>query len=238
MGKTSFALGIATHVASVQKRPVAYFALQESREGLLRRILTSEARVSNHALRRGVLDDESLARLATAAGYLNGSPIYLQDGIWDLIALLEAMRRARAEHKIELFVVDPIQMVSVPALHGLSRDQEVGHVTRELKRFALREDVPVMVCSSLSRQPDTRYDRRPAMTDPRDSGEIENTADHLLLLYRPEYYFGPHDKAGNSLQGQAELILNKQRTGFTEVIRLVWIGDFTRFEAHAPLEED
>ncbi len=81
MGKTSFALGITTHVASVQKRPVAFFALQESLEGLLRRILTSEARVSNDALRRGVLDDESLARLATAAGYLNGSPIYLQDGL-------------------------------------------------------------------------------------------------------------------------------------------------------------
>ena len=235
MGKTAFTLNIAQHAAITARRPVAVFSLEMSKESLVQRILCAEGRVDAGRLRRGRLRDEEYANLATAAGYLNTAPIYIDDspGISVLEMRAKARRLKADRDDLAMIVVDYLQLMQG---HGKTenRQQEVSEISRGLKALAKELNVPVVALSQLSRAVEQRPDKRPMMSDLRESGAIEQDADVIMFLYRPEYYYGPTDKEGNSLEGRAELIIGKQRNGATGTVNLMFLKEFTRFESFSP----
>jgi replicative DNA helicase len=238
MGKTAFTLNVAQHAAISAKKPVAFFSLEMSKESLVQRVLCAEARVDNSRLRRGRLLDDEYARLATAAGYLNTAPIYIDDtpGI-SVLEMRAKARRLKADRPdLSLIIVDYLQlMVGKGKIEN--RQQEVSEISRGLKALAKELEVPVVALSQLSRAVEQRPDKRPMMSDLRESGAIEQDADLIMFLYRPEYYFGPTDKEGNSIEGRAELIISKQRNGATGTVNLTFFKEFTRFESFSPRHE-
>jgi len=232
---TAFTLNIAQHAAISAKAPVAFFSLEMSKESLVQRVLCAEARVDASRLRRGRLMDDEYARLATAAGYLNTAPIYIDDtaGISVLEMRAKARRLKSDRPDLAMIIVDYLQLM-VGKGKTENRQQEVSEISRGLKALAKELNVPVVALSQLSRAVESRPDKRPMMSDLRESGAIEQDADVIMFLYRPEYYFGPVDKEGNSLEGRAELIIGKQRNGATGKIDLVFRKEFTRFESFSP----
>jgi replicative DNA helicase len=232
MGKTAFTLNIAQHAAITAKQPVAFFSLEMSKEQLVQRVLCAEARVDASRLRRGRLMDDEYARLATAAGYLNTAPIYIDDtpGISVLEMRAKARRLKSDRPDLSMVIVDYLQLM-VGKGRTENRQQEVSEISRGLKALAKELDVPVVALSQLSRAVEQRPDKRPMMSDLRESGAIEQDADVIMFLYRPEYYYGPVDKDGNSLEGRAEVIIGKQRNGATGKIDLMFMKEFTRFES-------
>jgi replicative DNA helicase len=239
MGKTAFTLNIAQHAAISARKAVAFFSLEMSKEALVQRILCAEGRVDASRLRTGRLRDEEYAQLATAAGYLNTAPIYIDDT--PAISVLEMRAKARRlkadRPDLELVVVDYLQLMRGQA-RVENRQQEVSEISRGLKALAKELNVPVVALSQLSRAVESRPDKRPMMSDLRESGAIEQDADLIMFLYRPEYYFGETDKDGNSLVGRAECIVGKQRNGATGSIQLMFFKEFTRFENFTPRNED
>jgi replicative DNA helicase len=234
---TAFTLNIAQHAAISAKAPVAFFSLEMSKESLVQRVLCAEARVDASRLRRGRLMDDEYARLATAAGYLNTAPIYIDDtaGV-SILEMRAKARRLKADRPdLGIIIVDYLQLM-VGKGKTENRQQEVSEISRGLKALAKELNVPVVALSQLSRAVESRPDKRPMMSDLRESGAIEQDADVIMFLYRPEYYFGPVDKEGNSLEGRAELIIGKQRNGATGKIDLMFLKEFTRFESFSPRE--
>lgn len=234
MGKTSWALNVSQWVALNQGTPVAIFSLEMSKEQLAQRFLCAEGRVDAQRLRRGSLSPEDHRRLAMAAGRLNTAPIWIDDSATGNVLEMKAKsRRLKSESELGLIVVDYMQLMSAPG-RGDSRVQEMSDISRGLKGLAREIGVPVIALSQLSRAPEQRTNRRPQLSDLRDSGSIEQDADVVMFLYRPEYYEGPEDKDGNSLEGKAELILSKQRNGPTGTVALYFHKEFTRFDSVAP----
>jgi replicative DNA helicase len=234
MGKTAFTLNIAQHVAIEHGIPVAVFSLEMSKESLVQRMLTSEARIDAQRIRKGQLRDEDYPRLARAAGILSSAPIWIDDspGI-TLLEMRSKARRLRAEGGVGLVVVDYLQLMSGPS-SSESRQQEVSMISRGLKALAKELAVPVVALSQLSRAPEQRTgdNKRPQLSDLRESGAIEQDADLIMFLYRQEFYDGPIDKDGNSLEGKAEVIVGKQRNGPTGIVNLFFHKQYTRFENH------
>ncbi|CAN5851599.1 replicative DNA helicase [soil metagenome] len=239
MGKTAFTLNIAQHAAITAQRSVAFFSLEMSKESLVQRMLTSEARVDASRVRTGRLRDDDYPRLAQAAGLLNTAPIYIDDT--PAISILEMRAKARRlksdRDDLSMIVVDYLQLMQAGGKVE-SRQQEVSEISRGLKALAKELQVPVVALSQLSRAVESRPDKRPMMSDLRESGAIEQDADVIMFLYRPEYYHGPVDKDGNSLEGRAEVIVGKQRNGATGTIPLMFHKDFTRFENFSYRNED
>lgn len=239
MGKTAFTLNIAQHAAIAAQKPVAVFSLEMSKESLVQRILCAEGRVDASRLRRGRLLDDEYARLATAAGYLNTAPIYIDDT--PAISVLETRAKARRlkadRPDLAMVIVDYLQLMQGPA-RSENRQQEVSEISRGLKALAKELNVPVVALSQLSRAVESRPDKRPMMSDLRESGAIEQDADVIMFLYRPEYYYGPVDKDGNNLEGRAELIIGKQRNGATGKVDLVFLKEYTRFESFTPRADE
>ncbi len=231
MGKTAFTLNIAQHAAISAQRAVAFFSLEMSKESLVQRMLTAEARVDASRVRTGRLRDDDYPRLAQAAGLLNTAPIYIDDT--PAISILEMRAKARRlksdRDDLSMIVVDYLQLMQAGGKIE-SRQQEVSEISRGLKALAKELQVPVVALSQLSRAVESRPDKRPMMSDLRESGAIEQDADVIMFLYRPEYYHGPVDKDGNSLEGRAEVIVGKQRNGATGTIPLMFHKEFTRFE--------
>ena len=233
MGKTAFVLNIAQNAALDTNVPVAFFSLEMSKEQLVQRLLCSEGRVDSQKLRRGRLSPEEYQRLAAAAGHLNTAPLWIDDSPGATVLEMRAKaRRLKSETDLGLLVVDYMQLMSSSG-KSENRVQEVSEISRGLKALAREIEVPVVALSQLSRAPEQRNDRRPQLSDLRESGSIEQDADLVMFLYRPEYYFGPVDKDGNNLEGQAELIVAKQRNGPTGSIDLIFLSEFTRFESRA-----
>jgi replicative DNA helicase len=232
MGKTAFTLNIAQHAAIAAQKPVAFFSLEMSKESLVQRVLCAEARVDASRLRRGRLSDDDYARLAIAAGHLNTAPIYIDDtpGISVLEMRAKARRLKADRDDLSMIIVDYLQLM-VSSGKSESRQQEVSEISRGLKALAKELNIPVIALSQLSRAVESRPDKRPMMSDLRESGAIEQDADVIMFLYRPEYYFGPVDKEGNSLEGKAELIIGKQRNGATGSVPLFFRKEFTLFES-------
>jgi replicative DNA helicase len=234
MGKTAFTLNIAQHAAIGARRAVAFFSLEMSKESLVQRMLTSEARVDASRVRTGRLRDDDYPRLAQAAGLLNTAPIYVDDT--PAISILEMRAKARRlkadRPDLALVVVDYLQLMRA-AGRNENRQQEVSEVSRGLKALAKELDLPVIALSQLSRAVESRPEKRPMMSDLRESGALEQDADVIMFLYRPEYYHGPTDKDGNSLEGRAELIIGKQRNGATGTVQLVFHKEYTRFESYS-----
>jgi replicative DNA helicase len=230
---TAFTLNIAQHAAISAQKPVAFFSLEMSKESLVQRVLCAEARVDASRLRRGKLLDDEYARLAIAAGHLNTAPIYIDDtpGISVLEMRAKARRLKSDRPDLSLIIVDYLQLMVGSNSKSENRQQEVSEISRGLKALAKELDIPVVALSQLSRAVESRPDKRPMMSDLRESGAIEQDADVIMFLYRPEYYFGPTDKEGNSLEGRAELIVGKQRNGATGSVPLFFRKEFTLFES-------
>jgi len=229
---TAFTLNIAQHAAIQHQKPVAFFSLEMSKESLVQRVLCAEARVDASRLRRGRLTDDDYARLAIAAGRLNTAPIYIDDtpGISVLEMRAKARRLKSDRDDLAMIIVDYLQLM-VGGGKTESRQQEVSEISRGLKALAKELDIPVVALSQLSRAVESRPDKRPMMSDLRESGAIEQDADVIMFLFRPEYYFGPVDKEGNSIEGKAELIIGKQRNGATGNVPLFFRKEFTLFES-------
>lgn len=234
MGKTSFALNIAQAAAIEKKIPVAIFSLEMSKEQLVQRMLCSEARVDAHKLRTGYLASTDWPRLSEAAGSLAEAPIFIDDT--PAISLLEMRakaRRLKAEMKVGLVIVDYLQLVQGPK-NAENRQQEISEISRSLKALAKELHIPVMALSQLSRAVEARGgDRRPVLSDLRESGAIEQDADLVLFLYRPERY----DPSPENI-GIAEINIGKQRNGPTGTIKLAFIAEYTRFENLARIREE
>ena len=234
MGKTAFTLNVAQHAAIEHNVPVAFFSLEMSKESLVQRMLTSEARIDAQRLRKGQLRDDDFPRLARAAGILSSAPVWIDDtpGL-TLLEMRSKARRLKADAGIGLVVVDYLQLMQGPA-NSESRQQEVSQISRGLKALAKELNVPVIALSQLSRAPEQRTgeNKRPQLSDLRESGAIEQDADLIMFLYRQEFYDGPTDKDGNSLEGKAEVIVGKQRNGPTGLVNLFFHKQYTRFESY------
>lgn len=235
MGKTSWVLNVAATAAIEHRRPTAVFSLEMSKEQLLKRLLSAEGRIDAQHLRRGGMTAEDHKRLAQAAGHLNTAPIWIDDSPG--LSVLEIRAKARrlvsdvqAEgQELGLIVIDYLQLMSGDKAEN--RVQEVSQISRGLKALARELDVPVIALSQLSRAPEQRNDKRPMLSDLRESGSIEQDADLVMFLFRPEYYFGLVDNEGNSIEGLAELIVAKQRNGPTGTVPLYFHKAYTRFDS-------
>ncbi len=229
MGKTSFALNIARNVAVQQKRTVAFFNLEMSREQMVNRLLSSEARVSSKKLRDGILSNDEWGRISAASGTLCDAPIYLDDTA--SITVTEMKARLRRLPDLGLVVIDYLQLMHSSRRID-NRVQEVSEITRSLKIMAKELNVPIVVCAQLSRNTERQTNRRPALADLRESGSIEQDADQVLFLYREEYYSN-NDQDPNSAPAPdtSEVIVAKNRHGDLRTVPLHWSGEFTQFTA-------
>ena len=242
MGKTAFVLSIAQNAAIKNKVGVAFFSLEMSKESLVQRMLTAEAMIDAQDLRRGRLRDDDFPRLARAAGILSSAPVFIDDqpGI-TLLEMRSKARRLKAESDIGMVIVDYLQLIQGPP-SSENRQQEISQISRGLKALAKELSVPVIALSQLSRAPEQRAgdQKRPQMSDLRESGAIEQDADLIMAIYRPEVYAergaeaGPaKDKDGNSIEGLAEIIILKQRNGPIGTVSLHFHKQYTRFENRA-----
>ena len=220
MGKTSFAINIATNVAKTKKEG-AVFSLEMSREQLATRMLSTEALVDSHKLRSGFLTNEDWVRLATSAGVLSGLPMYFDDTAGVTVQQIKA--KLRRMKNIGLVVIDYLQLMT-STLKTDNRVLVISEITRQLKIMAKELDIPVILLSQLSRGPESRNDKRPMLSDLRESGSIEQDADIVMFLYRDAYY--NKDSATPNI---SECIIAKNRHGETGTVKLVWDGQFTRF---------
>jgi replicative DNA helicase len=233
MGKTAFCLNLATH-AAIEGHGVAIFSLEMSKDSLVQRMLCAEARVDSQAVRRGTLRDTDFTRLARAAGILQNSPVWIDDTpALTLLEMRSKARRLRAENDVKLVVVDYLQLMRSPE-YSENRVQEISDISRSLKGLARELEVPVIALSQLSRASEQRGgERLPLLSDLRDSGAIEQDADLVMFIHRPEMYKDLRDKAeqaGETLEGRADVILAKHRNGPTGHIDLYFHKQFTRFD--------
>ena len=225
MGKSAFALNIATNAAVRAKVPVVIFSLEMAKEQMANRILCSEAMVDSNKVRTGKVEDEDWAKLAAASGELSEAPIYIDDtpGI-SIMEIRAKCRKMKMEKDIGLIVIDYLQLIQGTGKRGASREQEISEISRSLKILAKEINVPVIALSQLSRAPEQRPDHRPMLADLRESGAIEQDADIVMFLYRDDYYNEESEK-----KNIAEVIIAKQRSGSTGTVELLWLGSYTKF---------
>jgi replicative DNA helicase len=237
MGKTALVTGMALHAAISHQVPVAMFSLEMSKQQVVQRMLCSEALVDLGRLLRGRLQDDDFGRLAQAAGHLNTAPLWIDDsGSVTVLEMRAKARRLKADHPdLGLVVVDYIQLMSGGG-DAENRQQEVSAISRGLKALAKELEVPIVALSQLSRAPEQRADHRPQLSDLRESGSIEQDADLVGFLYRPEYYLTREDAQEKGVQGKAEFIIGKQRNGPTGAVDLYFRKECARFESFAGAE--
>jgi len=234
MGKTAFALNIAEHVALEEKKPVGIFSIEMSQEQLVMRLLCGRARLSQHLLRTGRLRDSEWVKLTHASGPLSEADIYIDDSAFlSTLEMRAKARRLKSQYDIGLLIIDYIQMMTSPGRVD-NRQQEMAMISRSIKGLAKELEIPVLAVSQLSRMVETRGgDKRPQLSDLRESGAIEQDADVVMFVYRPEFYLShlPHDDPKVlDVKGKAEIIISKQRNGPTGKIELTFVKDYVRFE--------
>ena len=224
MGKTAFALNLATNAALRGNTPVAIFSLEMSKEQMANRILCSEAMVDSNKVRTGKLGEDDWVKLAGAIGPLSEAEIYIDDtpGI-SVTEIRTKCRKLSIDKGIGLVVIDYLQLVQGSKRAG-SREQEIAEISRSLKILAKEINVPVIALSQLSRAVEQRPDHRPMLSDLRESGSIEQDADIVMFLYRDDYYNKESEK-----KDIAEVIIAKQRGGQTGTVELLWMGQYTKF---------
>ena len=229
MGKTSFAMNIAANAALDHQVPVAVFSLEMSKEQLVTRLLSSTANIDAQQLRTGWLKDGDYGRMVDKADTLSKAPIYVDDTPAISISALRAKaRRLKREKKIQLILVDYLQLMQGEDKVE-NRVQEISQISRGLKSLAKELDLPVIALSQLSRKLEERPNKRPILSDLRESGAIEQDADVVMFVFREEVY----KENDTSLEGLAEIIIAKHRNGPTGTIKLSFLKQFTRFENHA-----
>ena len=225
MGKTAFALNIATNAALRANVPVAIFSLEMSKDQLVNRMLCSEAMVDSNKVRTGKLDEEDWTKLAEAIGPLSEAGVYIDDtpGI-SVMEIRTKCRKLKMEKNIGLVVIDYLQLISGSNKRNGSREQEISEISRSLKVLAKELNVPVIALSQLSRAVEQRPDHRPMLSDLRESGAIEQDADIVMFLYRDDYYNPDSEEKDIS-----EVIIAKHRAGSTGTVKLLWMGNYTKF---------
>jgi replicative DNA helicase len=233
MGKSALASCIVEHVGVVEKKPVAFFSLEMSKEQLVQRLLCSHARVNAHNVRTGFLSQADWPKLVTAAGKLSEAPIYIDDtpGI-TVMELRAKARRMKAQYDIQFMVLDYLQLMSGTG-NVDNRQQQISDISRSLKALARELNIPIIAISQLSRAVENRTDHRPQLSDLRESGAIEQDADLVILLLREEYYNPTEEN-----RGKATAIIAKQRNGPVGNIDLAFIHEFMRFETLATRREE
>jgi len=238
MGKTSIVVGMALHAAIVHQIPVAIFSLEMSKEQIVQRMLCHEGIVDLGRLLRGRLSDDDYVRLAQAAAHLNTAPIWIDDtGSLTVMEMRAKARRLKADHpNLGLIVLDYIQLMGGGSGNVENRQQEVSQISRGIKTLAKELGVPIIALSQLSRAPEQRSDHRPQLSDLRESGALEQDADLVMFLYRPERYMLPHEAEEKGVVGKSEVIIAKQRNGPTGVVELFFRKESTRFESFTPRE--
>ncbi len=226
MGKTSFAMNIAINAAKSTKKAVAVFSLEMSGEQLVNRMLSSEAMVDSYALRSGELKREDWERIATATAELGGCDVYIDDTSG--ITVTDMKSKLRRVKNLGLVLIDYLQLMQ----SGRSIDnraQEVGEISRNLKIMAKDLGVPIICCAQLSRAAESRPNKKPMLSDLRESGSIEQDADIVLFIYRDEYYKDQSDSEEKTEANQAEIIVAKNRHGSVGSVKMGWIGQYTKF---------
>ena len=233
MGKTAFVLNMAAS-AAVEGFGVAIFSLEMSKEALVHRMLTAEARVDSQRVRRGQLRDTDFTYLARAAGVLQSCPLWIDDTpALTLLEMRSKARRLKVENKLDMVVVDYLQLMRSPD-YAENRVQEISDISRSLKALARELEVPVVALSQLSRASEQRGgERKPILSDLRDSGAIEQDADLVMFIHRPEYY----DREDESKRGVAEIMIAKHRNGPTGDVELFFNREYTRFDELSAREE-
>lgn len=225
MGKSAFALNIATNAALKAKVPAVLFSLEMSKEQMVNRILCSEAMVDSNKVRTGKLDDDDWVKLAEAIGPLSEAEIYIDDtpGI-SVMEIRAKCRKLKLEKNIGLVIIDYLQLVQGSNKRNGSREQEISEISRSLKILAKEIGVPVIALSQLSRAVEQRPDHKPMLSDLRESGAIEQDADLVMFLYRDDYYNPESEK-----KDIAEVIIAKHRGGSLGTAELLWLGSYTKF---------
>ena len=225
MGKSAFALNIATNAAVRANVPVVIFSLEMSKEQMVNRILCSEAMVDSNKVRTGKLDEDDWTKLAGSIGPLSESEIYIDDtpGI-SVMEIRAKCRKLKLEKNIGMVVIDYLQLVQGSNKRNGSREQEISEISRSLKILAKELNVPVIALSQLSRAVEQRPDHRPMLSDLRESGAIEQDADIVMFLYRDDYYNQDSEK-----KDIAEVIIAKHRGGSLGTVELLWLGSYTKF---------
>jgi replicative DNA helicase len=226
---TAVAMSMARNAAIDYKKAVAFFSLEMSATQLVMRLISAEAKVDQHRLRTGDLKNEHWQSIVSTIHRLTEAPMYIDDtpalGIMELRARARLMKR---EHNIELIIIDYLQLMHAPKAE--SREREISMISRGLKQLAKELDIPIIALSQLNRSVESRGDKRPMLSDLRESGSIEQDADVVMFVHRPEYYGITVDEEGMPTEGTAELIIGKQRNGPTGTAKLAFVKEFARFE--------
>jgi len=225
MGKTAFVLNIAQHVAFREAKSVAIFSLEMSKEQLVNRLFSLEARVDAQALRTGNLSDADWEQLIEGAGIIGDSKLIIDDtpGI-SISEMRSKCRKYKLEQGLDIIIIDYLQLMSGSGRGNESRQQEISDISRSLKGLARELNVPVVALSQLSRAVEQRPDKRPMMSDLRESGAIEQDADVIMFIYRDDYY-----NKDSELKGISEIIIAKQRNGPIGTVNLAWLPQYTKF---------
>ncbi|WP_184891120.1 replicative DNA helicase [Candidatus Cardinium hertigii] len=232
MGKTAFVLSALRNAAIDYKTPVAIFSLEMGALQLVNRLISAEAELASEKIKQGKLMDHEWEQLLHKTAELSNAPIYVDDTpALSIFELRTKCRRLKAKHNIQLVVIDYLQLMSGdPTKGGSNREQEIASISRALKSIAKELDIAVIALSQLSRAVETRGgSKRPQLSDLRESGSIEQDADLVLFLYRPEYYGLTEDESGNSTQGLVEVIVAKHRNGALDNVHLQFIGWYMKF---------
>ncbi len=235
MGKTAFLLSALRNAAVDHGHSVAIFSLEMASLQLVNRLISAEAALEGEKIKKGSLADHEWEQLIHKTSQLAQAPIYIDDTpALSIFELRAKCRRLKAKHDIQLIAVDYLQLMSGESIRGAgNREQEIASISRSLKSIAKELNVPVIVGSQLSRAVETRGgNKRPQLSDLRESGSIEQDADMVLFLYRPEYYGMTEDEEGNPTQGMAEVIVAKHRNGSLDSVVLRFIGKYTKFADH------
>ncbi len=233
MGKTAFVLSCARNAAVLHNKPVAVFSLEMSSVQLVNRLISGETEIEQEKLRRGTLADHEWTQLHSRIGRLTSAPLLIDDTpALNIFEFRAKCRRLKAQYDIQMVIVDYLQLMQGKGEgKGGNREQEIGSISRSLKSVAKELNIPVIALSQLSRAVESRpgTSKRPMLSDLRESGSIEQDADMVLFLYRPEYYGLDQDEAGQSTAGVGEVIIAKHRNGETGTVQLRFVGKYVKF---------
>ena len=231
MGKTAFAMSIARNMALLYNQPVAFFSLEMTANQLVIRLISSEAKIDQNKIRKGMISHEEESRIVDAVGVISELPIYIDDSPSLTVMEIRAKaRRMKIEHNIKAIFIDYLQLINPPKAE--SREREISLISRALKQMAKELEIPVIALAQLNRDVEKRTDKKPMLSDLRESGSIEQDADVVIFVHRPEHYgimFFDKEKK-RPTENKAEIIVGKQRNGPTDTITLNFIKQFTRFE--------
>jgi replicative DNA helicase len=229
MGKTALALSMARNIAVEFKLPVGFFSIEMSGIQIVMRLLSAEAKVNAHSIRTGRLSHDEMNKIVKTIGRIADAPIFIDDSpSLTLMELRAKARRLKAEHDVQAIFVDYLQLVHAPKAE--SREREISIISRTLKQIAKELDLPVVALAQLNRSVESRADKRPMLSDLRESGSIEQDADVVMFVTRPEVYEIATYDDGSPTEGTAELIIAKQRNGPIGTVRTAYLKDFARFE--------